>query len=86
VSEWVVSKCVDATVRYRCCCSTNTGGQRFDTQKLALVDLYWSTDGPFWDPGAAFGWVVYEEPSPSPACDGTYASILCDVSTSTDVV
>jgi hypothetical protein len=57
--------------------SDNTGGQRFNTQKLALVDLYWSTNGPSWTAGSAHNWVVNEEPSASPACDSTWAGITC---------
>jgi hypothetical protein len=58
--------------------SDNTGGQLFDTQTLALVDLYWSTNGPSWAPGAAAGWDVYNDPAASPVCESTWARIACD--------
>jgi hypothetical protein len=57
--------------------SENTDGQLFNTQKLALVDLYWSTNGPSWTGGAADNWVVNEEPPASPLCDSSWASITC---------
>ena len=57
--------------------SDNTDGQLFNTQKLALVDLYWSTNGPSWTAGAADHWVVNEEPPELPVCDSTWAGITC---------
>jgi hypothetical protein len=56
------------------CGSDNTGGQLFDTQKLALVDLYWSTNGPAWTDN----WDAYKEPAASPGCDPSWAYIECD--------
>jgi hypothetical protein len=58
--------------------SDNTDGQLFDTQTLALVDLYWSTNGPSWAPGTAAGWDVYNDPAASPVCESTWARIACD--------
>jgi hypothetical protein len=58
--------------------SDNAGGQHFDTQKLVLVDLYWSTNGPSWTGGAADNWVVNEEPPELSVCDSSWASISCD--------
>ncbi len=61
--------------------SDNTDGQLFNTQKLALVDLYWSTNGPSWmarAPGAADHWVVNEEPPELPLCDSSWTKINCD--------
>jgi hypothetical protein len=70
-----MSDCPAATVPRD---SDNTGGQRFNTQKLALVDLYWSTNGPSWTAGAADHWVVNEEPPELPLCDSSWTSITCD--------
>jgi hypothetical protein len=58
--------------------SRNDGGQHFGTQTLALVDLYWSTNGPSWAPGTAAGWDVYNDPPASAVCESTWASIVCD--------
>ena len=58
--------------------SDNTDGQLFNTQKLALVDLYWSTNGPSWTAGAADHWVVNEEPPELQLCDSSWTGISCD--------
>jgi hypothetical protein len=54
--------------------------QVFSTQELALVDLYWSTNGPNWVADAATNWVVDMMPASASACDPSlpWANIDCD--------
>jgi hypothetical protein len=53
----------------------------FDTQELALLDLYWSTNGPSWTPGVAANWVVNVKPLASFACNtvSRWANIGCNI-------